>query len=80
MFLDKIIYYLYFNFFDAFRKKIRNRITMVYVKKKAGALGSNFAVGKGAKVRGISKNIIIRNNVQTNGISFLGAGKVVIGN
>lgn len=76
----KLIYYLYFRYYDSLKKRFNNKITLIHIHKKAGAIGSNFAMGLGSKVRGISRNIIFKNNVQTNGISFMGAGKVTIGN
>ncbi len=53
---------------------------ILLINKKIGSIGDNFALGKNAKVKGINRNIHFKNNVQTNGVSFLGIGKVLIGN
>jgi acetyltransferase-like isoleucine patch superfamily enzyme len=53
------------------------KIIYLYVLKKAGKVGKNLAVN--GEVRGIHKNIFLSDNVNFNGIKFLGTGKVTIG-
>jgi len=77
---EKILYYLYFVKYLDFRQKLNHRMQILHINKKIGSIGDNFALGKNAKVKGINRNIHFKNNVQTNGVSFLGKGKVVIGN
>jgi acetyltransferase-like isoleucine patch superfamily enzyme len=77
---EKILYYLYFVKYLDFSQKFKHRMQILHINKKIGSIGDNFGLGKNAKVKGINRNIHFKNNVQTNGVSFLGKGKVVVGN
>lgn len=77
--LDKILYYLYYIVYKKFKQGLKHKLQLMHVYKKAGSIGQNFTLGKNAIIKGVYKNIHFHDFVHTNGISFIGKGKITIG-